>query len=224
MGSWLCHRPAAWPQVRAPWYRGGHEAVDVVGPVAPPGRADGREDARVYTDWLEWPLGAVLGHLCTLLRRCGQAWGYKSVHRSEKMTSRSRFGAFVYTAATRAASGGTSAPTTMVRRRYLLGGRLSHGREDRIRVSGVAAGLASSPRQQPTQTPEEPNKCGEQGLGLTRLPRRLATRLLPRGEQHLLPADAHGPSQRGPPPHAWLPPPHARRDSDDRTRCSVPRA
>ncbi len=113
-----------------------------------------------------------------------------------RMTSRSRFGAFVYTVATqvatRAASGGTSASTTMVCRRYLLGGRLSHGREDRIRVSGVAAGLASSPRQQPTQTPEEPNKCARQGLGLTRLPRRLATRLLPRGRQHLLPAGAHG--------------------------------
>ena len=26
------------------------------------------DDAGVYTDWLKWPLGAVLGHLCTLLR------------------------------------------------------------------------------------------------------------------------------------------------------------
>ena len=160
--------------------------------------------------WDPWPA-----------RSRGRPWERRSVHRSAKMASRSRFGAFVYTVATqvatRAASGGTSAPTTMVCRRYLLGGRLSHGREDRIRVSGVAAGLASSPRQQPTQTPEEPNKCARQGLGLTRLPRQLATRLLPRGEQHLLPADAHGPSQRGPPPHAWLPPPHARRDSGDRT-------
>ena len=32
----MCHRPAAWPQVRASWYRGGHEAVDVVEPVARP--------------------------------------------------------------------------------------------------------------------------------------------------------------------------------------------
>ena len=167
--------------------------------------------------WNPWPA-----------RSRGRPWERRSVHRSAKMTSRSRFGAFVYTVATRvatrAASGGTSASTTMVCRQCLLGGRLSHGREDRIRVSGAAAGLASSPRQQPTQTPEKPNKCGEQGLGLTRLPRRLATRLLPRGRQHLLPAGAHGPSQRGPPPHAWLPPPHARRDSDDRTRCSMPRA
>ena len=177
-----------------------------MGPVAPPGRASDRGKAGVYTDRRKWPLGAVLGHSCTLLRRCGQTCERRSVHRSAKMASRSRFGAFVYTVATRAASGGTSASTTMVCRRYLLGGRLSHGREDRIRVSGVAAGLASSPRQQPTQPPEEPNKCGEQGLGLTRLPRRLATRLLPRGRQHLLPAGAHGhrgeglPLTRGPPP------------------------
>ena len=47
----------------------GHEAVDVVGPVAPPGRAGGRGDAGVYTDRRKRPLEAVLGHLCTLLRR-----------------------------------------------------------------------------------------------------------------------------------------------------------
>ena len=158
--------------------------------------------------WNPWPA-----------RSRGRPWEGRSVHRSAKMASRSRFGAFVYTVATqvatRAASGGTSASTTMVCRRYLLGGRLSHGREDRIRVSGVAAGLASSPRQQPTQTPEEPNKCARQGLGLTRLPRRLATRLLPRGRQHLLPAGAHGHRGEGlfltcgpPPPRAagqWRP-------------------
>ena len=69
MGSWLCHRPAAWPQVRASWYRGGHEAVDVVGPVA-------RPVARAAV------------------------WGRRSVHRSEKMISWRRFGAFVYTVAT----------------------------------------------------------------------------------------------------------------------------
>ena len=30
---------------------------------------DRRGDTGVYTDWLEWPLGAVLGHSCTVLRR-----------------------------------------------------------------------------------------------------------------------------------------------------------
>ncbi len=55
----------------------------------------------VYTDWLKWPLGAVLDHLCTLLRRCGQTWGRRSVHRLAKTASWRRFGAFVYTVATR---------------------------------------------------------------------------------------------------------------------------
>ncbi len=89
------------PQVRAPWHRGGHGVVDVMGPVAPPGRASGRGDAGVYTDRQKWSLGAVLGHSCTLLRRCGQAWVRRSVHRSAKTASRSRFGPFVYTVATR---------------------------------------------------------------------------------------------------------------------------
>ena len=31
--------------------------------------ADNRGYARVYTDWPRWPLDAVSGHLCTLLRR-----------------------------------------------------------------------------------------------------------------------------------------------------------
>ena len=64
-----------------------------------PGRARGRGDAGVYTDRRKRPLGAVSGHLCTLLQRCGQTWGCRSVHRSAKTASRSRFGAFVYTVA-----------------------------------------------------------------------------------------------------------------------------
>ena len=88
------------------------------------------DDTGVYTDWWKWPLGAVLGHSCTLLCCCGQTWGRSSVHRSPKTASRRRFGAFVYTVAmrvairiaTRAASGGTSASTTMACRRRLLAG------------------------------------------------------------------------------------------------------
>ena len=61
--------PAVWSSgpstlaSRRPWgrrYRGTR---------GPPGRASGRGDAGVYTDWLKWPLGAALGHLCTLLQR-----------------------------------------------------------------------------------------------------------------------------------------------------------
>ena len=46
----------------------GHGAVDVMGPVAPPGHARVRGGAGVYTNWWKWPLSVVLGHLCTLLR------------------------------------------------------------------------------------------------------------------------------------------------------------
>ena len=103
-----------------------------------------------------------MGHSCTLLRRCGQTWGRRSVHKLTKSASRRRFGAFVYTVATlvatRAASGGTSAPTTMACRRRPLGGRLPLGRKNRLCTSGAAARLASSPRQQthtnPRRAPE----------------------------------------------------------------------
>ena len=70
-----CGRTVASPprrrgcQVREPLRHGGHRVVVVVGPVAPPGRASGRGDAGVYTDRRKRPLGAVSGHLCTLLRR-----------------------------------------------------------------------------------------------------------------------------------------------------------
>ena len=86
--------------------------------------------AIVYTNGRIGPLRTGLGHLCTLLCCCGQTWGRRSVHRSVKMASRRRFGAFVYTVATRvairiatrAAPGGTSASaTTACRRRPLAG-------------------------------------------------------------------------------------------------------
>ena len=103
--------PGRWrgSQPRAPWYfgsirtahHGGHGAVDIVGPVAPPGHARGLGNAGVYTNRRKWPLGIVLGHLCTLLRFCRQMWGRRSVHRSAKMASLGCFGAFVYTVATR---------------------------------------------------------------------------------------------------------------------------
>ena len=87
------------------------------------------------------------------------AVGTKSVHRSAKTASRSRFGAFVYTIATRAASGGTRASTAMARRRRPLAGPLPLGRENRLRASGAATSLASSLMSSLTQTPEEPNSA-----------------------------------------------------------------
>ena len=60
----------------------------------------------MYTDRRKRPLGAVLGHLCTLLRLArivrATVGTRKSVHRSAKLASRRRFGALVYTVATRA--------------------------------------------------------------------------------------------------------------------------
>ena len=159
-----CGRAVASPpwrrgrQVRAPLRHGGHRVVDAVGLAAPPGRASGRGDAGVYTDRLKWPLGAVSGHLCTLLRRCGRPWRRRSVHRLAKTDSRSRFGSFVYTVAMRVASGGTSTPTAMECRQRPSVARLSPGRENRLCASG-AARLAFSLRCQPTQTPEEPAFC-----------------------------------------------------------------
>ena len=144
------------PQVRATLAAWGHGAVDVVGPVTPSGRVigrgdsqeytqigenglsvpfwgicvhccavvDRRGDAEVYTDRRKRPLGAVLGHLCTLLRR-----EPRQVARAPQPPWR---------------AGG--APSVAA----------SPGRENGPCASGAAASLASSPRQQPTQTPEEP--------------------------------------------------------------------
>ena len=63
-------------------------------------RASDREDAGVYTDRWKWPLGAVLGRLCTLLRR-------ESRHESRHEQP---------------APGGTSASAATACRRCLLAG------------------------------------------------------------------------------------------------------
>ena len=75
-----------------------------MGPVAPPGHARVRGGAGVYTNWRKWPLGAVLGHLCTLLRREGHASvrGNAGVYTNwRKWPLGAVFGSFVYTVATR---------------------------------------------------------------------------------------------------------------------------
>ena len=169
------------PQIQEPWHHKSHRAVDVVGPMTPPGRASGRGDAGVYTDRRKVPHGAILGHSCTLLRRCGQVRERRSVHKSTKSASRRRFGAFVYTVATlvatRAASGGTSASTTMTCRRHSLGSHLPLGRKNRLCTSGAAARLASSPRQ---HNPHKPPKSHGRQWGPLLTGNNASSRLLGR--------------------------------------------
>ena len=117
---------AAWVSGPSALASRGHGVADVVGPVAPPGRASGRGGCkRVYTDRRKWSLGAVLGHLCTLLRR-----ELRRVARAPQLPW---------------CAG--SAPSVLC---------LSPSRENRFCASGAAARLAFSLRCQPTQTPEEP--------------------------------------------------------------------
>ena len=84
MGRWLRHRPGS-AGLRS-------ELLGITGAMGPSTSWDpwprlvaravvGCGGKGVYTDWLKWPLGAVLGHSCTLLHRCRQTWRQRSVHR-----------------------------------------------------------------------------------------------------------------------------------------------
>ena len=86
--------------------------------------------AIVYTNGRIGPLRTGLGRLCTLLRR--ELYDASCVGWHERPNRH----------------GVPAAPP--------LDGHLSLGREGRLYASGAAARLASSPRRQPTQTPEEP--------------------------------------------------------------------
>ena len=91
------------------------------------------EDARVYTNRWKWPLGAVSGHSCTLLRRESRYESRRELRQVARAPQPPR------------RAGGTPRwPPSL-------------GREDRLCASGAAARSASSPRRQPTRTPEEPN-------------------------------------------------------------------
>ena len=135
-----------------PWHHGGHGVVDVVGPVAPPGRASVCGYATVYTDRRKRPLGAVSGHLCTLLRRYGQAWGHRSVHRLAKTASRSRFGAFVYTVATLWTGVGTQECTQIGENGLSepFRGICVHCCDARVASSGTSAPAAMVCQQRPS--------------------------------------------------------------------------
>ena len=76
------------------------------------------------------PFWGIRVHCCAVGLGCGWPWDRNSVHKSVEMASQRRFGAFVYTVATRVAiriatrvaPGGTSVSATMACRRRLLAG------------------------------------------------------------------------------------------------------
>ena len=119
---------------KPPWHHGGHWVIDIVGPMAPPGRESGRGDSQECTqigqNGPSAPFRGICVHCCAVGLGCGWPWDRNSVHKWEDRVSRRRFGAFVYTVATRvairiatrAAPGGTSASTTTACRRHPLAG------------------------------------------------------------------------------------------------------
>ena len=169
------------------------------------------DNARVYTNWLEWPLGAILGHLCTLLGCCAvvdrrgdaivytnrRKWPISAVlgHLCTLLRLARIVRATVGTQeCTQMGGSGLSAPlwgvcvhccdtsrntnrdASCVRWHECLNRHgvlaapprwpLPLGREDRLCASGAAARLASSPRRQPTRTPEEHKKNGPTHYGV----------------------------------------------------------
>ena len=59
------------PQVQVPWHHGGHGAVDVVGPVALPGRTSGRGDkecTQIGENGLSAPFWGICVHCCDASR------------------------------------------------------------------------------------------------------------------------------------------------------------
>ena len=123
----------------------------------------------MYTNRRKWPISAVLGHLCTLLRLARIVRATVGTQECTQMggsgLSAPLWGVCVHCCDT---SRNTNRDASCVRWHE----RLSHhgvpaapprwplplGREDRLCASGAAARLASSPRRQPTRTPEEHKK------------------------------------------------------------------
>ena len=128
-------------------------------------------DAGVYTDWPKWSLRAVLGHLCTLLRRGLGLWVALGSQQCTQMggsgLSAPDWDICVHCCD---ASRDTNCDASCARWHERLSRHgvpaapprwpLSLGREDRLCASGAAARSASSPRRQPTRTPEEPDNMG----------------------------------------------------------------
>ena len=124
-----------------------------------------QECTQIGQNGLSAPFWGVCVHCCAVGLGCGWPWDRNSVHKWEDRAPRRRFGAFVYTVATRvairiatrAAPGGTSASTTMAcRRRLLTGPSRLVGKTDSERVAPLPGWHLRRGRQ-PTQTPEEPD-------------------------------------------------------------------
>ena len=81
-----------------------------------------QECTQIAENGLSVPFRGICVHCCAVGLGCKWPWDRNSVHKWEDRASPRRFGAFVYTVATRAASGGTSASTTTACRRRLLAG------------------------------------------------------------------------------------------------------
>ena len=141
-------------------------------PLGRRGRHRRGDDAGVYTNRWKWPLGSVSGRLCTLLRLARivrTAVGTQECTQiGQNGLSAPFWGICVHCCdASCNASRNTNRDASCVRWHECLNHHgvpaapprwpLSLGREDRLCASGAAARLASSPRHQPTRTPEEPN-------------------------------------------------------------------
>ena len=104
----------------------------------------------VYTNGRIGPLRTVFGRLCTLLRRglgCGWPWDHNSVHRSPKMASRGRFGAFVYTVASREVPRGDAGGRNSVHRSPKMASRRRFGAFVYTVTTRVAIRIASRSAQ-----------------------------------------------------------------------------
>ena len=144
-------------QVRAPWYHGGHGAIDTVGLVAYPvarGAVGTQECTQIGENGLSESFRGICVHCCNVVDRRGDAGVYTDRRKRPLGVVSGHLCTLLHP---RAVSGGTSASTAMMCRRRPLGGHLSLGWENGLCASTAAARLASSPRQQPTQTPEEPS-------------------------------------------------------------------
>ena len=113
-----------------------------------------QECTQIGENGLSKPFRGICVHCCDVVDRRGDAGVYTDRRKRPLGVVSGHLCTLLHP---RAVSGGTSASTAMMCRRRPLGGHLSLGWENGLCASTAAARLASSPRQQPTQTPEEPS-------------------------------------------------------------------